>query len=670
MKMDNFRSKRSGWLQIVGVVFAAVLVMTISVSAQNAGKTYDDPAGRFSVPVPTNWTAETLTTETGDTYVEMTEPDERLKVHALVITGEDAAEAVNAAWGIALPDFTFEPQQTQTPPSAQGIDETVVITQVNDDQTVLYQGFAQRIGDQVYILLFSGEVAAAVERNAQIQIIASGFKINTLTDDDLTGTEALEIDAAITDELEAFIAEYMEKLEVPGASVAIVQGGEIVYEKGFGVRELGGEAVVTANTRMMIGSTTKSITTTMMAALVDEGLMTWDTPVVEVLPEFAMADPELSQTITVRNLVCACTGVPRRDLEWLFNSLSAEEIMESLAAFRVFTDFGEAFQYSNQMVATGGYAATAAAGGEYGDLYNAYVTLMQERIFDPIGMTDSTFSFDEIAAGEDVATPHAASLVTGFKPLSMDAEALLTPLAPAGALWSTAHDMALFMLTQLGDGVAANGTRIASAENLHITREPQVQVSANQSYGLGWFIDEYKGLPFIQHGGNTFGFTSSFAFMPDYDLGIVVLSNTQGANLFNEGVRERLMQLVFQVEDSTLEETLAFVLDESAKDNAEFAESMLDEIDTEVVTPYLGTLSSEVLGDIILSFEDGVLTLDVGEFVTEVVAVEDEETGEISYLTTDPPVTGIPLEFETDEDGTPIIVIDIATDQYVFRLAE
>jgi hypothetical protein len=322
------------------------------------------------------------------------------------------------------------------------------------------------------------------------------------------------------------------------------------------------------------------------------------------------------------------------------------------------------------MVATGGYAATAAAGGEFGDLYDAYLALMQERIFDPTGMTETTFSFEEVAASEDVASPHSSSLIDGLKPLSVETEALLSPLAPAGALWSTAHDMALFMLTQLGEGVAPDGTRIVSTDNLLVTREPQIQVSANQSYGLGWFIDEYKGIPFIQHGGNTFGFTSSFAFVPDYDFGIVVMANANGTNLFNEGVRERLMELVFSVEDSSLVETLEFVLETSAESNQELAESLLDEIDAEVVTPYVGTLSSEVLGDITLTFEDGVLTIDTGEIVTTVVAAQDEETGEISYLTVDPPVSGIPLEFEMDEDGTPIIVIDIATDRYVFRLVE
>ena len=113
----------------------------------------------------------------------------------------------------------------------------------------------------------------------------------------------------------------------------------------------------------------------LMATLVDDGLMEWDTPVIDVLPTFALADPELTQEITVRNLVCACTGVPRRDFEVLMNydDLSAEDIVESLASFELFTDFGEAFQYSNQMVETGGYEAATVAGAEYGSLHNGYM---------------------------------------------------------------------------------------------------------------------------------------------------------------------------------------------------------------------------------------------------------------------------------------------------------
>jgi len=120
-----------------------------------------------------------------------------------------------------------------------------------------------------------------------------------------------------------------------------------------------------------------------------------------------LADPELPQQITLRNLVCACSGVPRRDFEVLmnFDNLSPEDIVESLASFELFTDFGEAFQYSNQMVAAGGYAAAAVAGAEYGSLHDGYMEAIQERVIAPIGMT-STAHHSKRSRSVTITEPH------------------------------------------------------------------------------------------------------------------------------------------------------------------------------------------------------------------------------------------------------------------------
>ncbi|MBK8047691.1 MAG: beta-lactamase family protein [Anaerolineales bacterium] len=198
-----------------------------------------------------------------------------------------------------------------------------------------------------------------------MQIITTGFKISGLEEEDLTGIAPLTVTPAITEPLEAFIEDYMEKFDIPGAAVGIVQNGSVVYARGFGVANPETGAPMTPETNLMIGSTGKSLTTLMMGTLVDDGLMTWDTPVVELFPAFKVKDPELSKTITMRNLVCACTGVPRRDFEFLFNAQEqkAEDIVASLGDFEFFTKFGEAFQYSNQMVGTAGYVAAPSLKG-------------------------------------------------------------------------------------------------------------------------------------------------------------------------------------------------------------------------------------------------------------------------------------------------------------------
>ena len=142
---------------------------------------------------------------------------------------------------------------------------------------------------------------------------------------------------------EAYVADAIKRLGVPGASVAVVQGGEVVYAQGFGVRELGGTDPVTPDTLMMIGSVTKSMTSTMAATVVDDGWLSWDTPLVDLLPDFAVADPDLTRRLTVADAFCACTGLARRDLELIFqfNDLTPERLLAQVAELPLTTPYGE-----------------------------------------------------------------------------------------------------------------------------------------------------------------------------------------------------------------------------------------------------------------------------------------------------------------------------------------
>ncbi|PJF24804.1 MAG: hypothetical protein CUN53_15990, partial [Phototrophicales bacterium] len=343
--------------------------------------------------------------------VLLSAPGDTILMYMLVVESESAEAAVTAGWEQV--GVTFEQTaRPQTIPSAPGFDETVLVNYGSGMSAPFYQGIGQRIGTNVYTLLIVvNDLAAAGQRNAQIQIIASGFQPTDLVTTDLSAVMPLPVDEDIIAALEDFIALNLPLMEVPGMSLAIVQDGEIVYANGYGVRALDSDEPVDADTYMMIGSITKSMTTMMMATLVDDGAMAWDTPAVEILPTFAVADPALTEQITMQNLVCACTGVPRRDMELLFNAneQTGEDSVEMLKTFRFFTDFGEAFQYSNQMVAAGGYIAAVAAGGAYGTLDADYFAAMQERVFDPIGMTRTTFDFATVLADGDYALPHGAA---------------------------------------------------------------------------------------------------------------------------------------------------------------------------------------------------------------------------------------------------------------------
>ena len=360
------------------------------------------------------------------------------------------------------------------------------------------------------------------------------------TSTDLTGVAPLPLTGDRRAAFEAYVATTLAMMGVPGAAVAVVQGGEVVSLAGFGVKELGGTDPVTPDTLMRVASVTKPVTTTMAAALVDDGRVGWDTPVVDLLPDFALADPELTRRLTVADLFCACTGVPPRDAELGFNAfeLTPERLIASAATLPLTAPFGEQYQYSNQMFAIGGYAAAAAAGGGPNDLYDAYTLAMRERVLDPIGMERSTFSLADVLADGDYAASHLVNLAGEYHPLALlEDESVFTAEAPAGALWSSAREMARYVQTQLAGGVAPDGTRVVSGGEPG--RRPgrrgwrsrpnragrRCSTRCSQDYGLGWFVGEYGGQRLLSHGGTAFGFTSEIAFLPEADLGLVVLTN-------------------------------------------------------------------------------------------------------------------------------------------------
>ena len=417
---------------------------------------------------------------------------------------------------------------------------------------------------------------------------------------------------------------------------------------------------------MLIGSTGKSLTTMMMATEVDDGIMEWDTPAQQLYPDFAVKDPELSRTITMRNLVCACTGVPRRDFEFLFNAndLSAEDVVASLRDFEFFTDFGEAFQYSNQMVGTGGYIASYAAQPDAPSLEAAYVQALQERVLDPIGMVNTTISFDEVEQAGDYATPHGMNVRGEYEPITLATESTLLPIAPAGGHWSTLEDMAKYMVTQLSNGVAPDGTRVVSEENLLVTRVPQVKITADTSYGLGWMISDYKGLPLIDHGGNTLGFTSDFAFFPSADLGIIVLTNAQGTNQFSASVRMRLVEMLYGLE-SEVEPGIDFIVQQFEQQVQELAQQ-IGTLDPAAAEPYVGDYSSPALGALTLILEDGRLYADVGEFRSELLVKLDDAGEPDGYITGDAPLAGLPVHLEMNDAGQPTVVLGAGVTEYTF----
>jgi CubicO group peptidase (beta-lactamase class C family) len=635
------------------LIFPVLSSQPIPVTAQDDGQTtYTSPDERYSVPVPSNWTVDEQ-----DDYTVLRSPEDTIQAYFLTTDTADLRTAIDDAWAIVLPEFELEvAQEINDPQIAEDADvEEVLVLNYDGGNTRFAQGAAVRFEGVTYVQLYDGELTAIQRRSAQVNVIASGYEITAQEREDLSGVEAQPVTDEMLAEIEAFVSEAIELADIPGAAVAIVQDGEVIYINGFGVRDRETQEPVDPQTLFAIASTTKTMTTVAMASLVEDGVFDWETPVVDVLPQFAVADPELTQQITMENLVCACTGVPRRDFEFFFNGaqLTAQDIVEQLATFEIFTDFGETFQYSNQMVATGGYAAAAANGTAYDNLLDGYVDMVNERVLGPVGMENSTFDFDAAISG-NVASPYITKLGEGYVPAQFSIERPFIPAAPAGGLWSNAEDMAAYVQMLLNGGTTVDGTEIAAMAQLERLWEPQAQINAQQDYGLGFILSDYFGVRVISHAGNLVGYTSEMAFVPQADLGFVMLTNARSTNNINGTAFNRLMELVYGRDQNSAERLLEDLRESQADDADTDAttepsdERSIGEVVVETVEPYVGTWANPELGEITLELTDeNQLFLDAGEFRGEIVTIR--RNGEVEdYVYSEAPFEGAMVSFEDD----------------------
>lgn len=157
------------------------------------------------------------------------------------------------------------------------------------------------------------------------------------------GKAAHKLDADCVKQIVDAMDRAREAAAIPGVGLALVQDGKVVFEGGLGVRELGKPAKIDAHTRFMIASNTKALTTLLLAKLVDEGKLTWETPVTTLFPGFKLGDPDTTREVRVKHLICACTGLPRQDFEWLFGFArqTPRSVLDTLGTMQPTTKFGE-----------------------------------------------------------------------------------------------------------------------------------------------------------------------------------------------------------------------------------------------------------------------------------------------------------------------------------------
>ena len=332
------------------------------------------------------------------------------------------------------------------------------------------------------------------------------------------------------DGFDDFVVSAMKSWNVHGLAIAIVKDGTVVLAKGYGLRNVQANLPVTADTIFAIGSSTKAFTTMAMGMLVEEGKLEWDKPVATYLPKFALMDKVAGERMTPRDLVTHRSGLPRHDLVWYNAKLSRPELVARLPYLQPNEDFRETFQYQNLMFLTAGYLTGEVAG-------TSWEEVLRSRILEPLGMRSSNFAVSESQKTRDFATPYTLKEKT---PIDIPFR-VIDAVGPAGSINSTVNDMARWLLLHLGGGMV-DGKRVVAARQIQEMHRPQMVIQTfpglfddpeiqQPSYGLGWFIESYRGKKRVHHGGNIDGFSAMVSLLPEDGLGVVVLTNLNGTPL-------------------------------------------------------------------------------------------------------------------------------------------
>ncbi len=628
----------------ITILLLLPLIWLLWGNAQGATSTHTALDGRYSFDIPENWVDESTAEFNAFSY------SENIYTYLIAVEANDVDSGIRHALDITVPELDSEPVKTTTAPAPNGTWTQKIYTLPDGSMTV---AVGQFVDDLAYVLILQAPDETAVQTvTDDFTSILLSFTLGNAID--LTNAQPQTITPDMVADLENYIHDISAFYEVPGAAVAIVQDGEVIYSQGFGVLEMGSEQAVNTDTLFMIGSVGKSMTTMMMATLVDDEILGWDTPAHEVYPEFSLSNATATEQIRVRDFVNNSSGVATYNVPRFLVSQTPAQLIESLVTVPTIALPGEAYSYSNLMFATGGYAAahTVAANNSV-DLHSTYTTLMQERIFDPIGMVHTTFDFDAAIGEDNHASPHAVDVVeSDLDVLPIDWERFILPVAPAGASWSNVEDMALYLTTHLNQGVAPNGTVVVSEANLSETQQAGINIAGDIYYGMGWVIDSYNGLPLLWHSGGTQGFASDIAFLPDANLGVVVLSNKGNADNFTRSVREYVFELSFSLEH---EADSRYRVTQTASDAA-LEEILLDiqfvPVEQEQVIEYVGEYD---LGIAVIYDEANGFIIDTAYGQVPLVAVVGRE--ETYYAG-----NGLILTFSHDSEGGVTLSIGVLDD--------
>lgn len=331
--------------------------------------------------------------------------------------------------------------------------------------------------------------------------------------------------------LDTIIHQVLKEWNVPGVSISIVEKNKVLFSGGFGYSDVENKKMVTENTQFAIGSCTKAFTASLLSSEMKGRQLDLDAPITTYVPALKFYNNDLTANVTLRDMLSHRTGLPRHDLSWYSGAYTTRDsLVYAIRYLEPSAPLRQTFQYNNYM-----YIAIANMLEKLNN--KSWETLIQERLFAPLGMTNSTTG--DLSKNNDVAYGYVQK---NQKLIKLDfLSGSLKAVAPAGGIVSNAKDMTNWLLMWTNNGKYGE-KEIVTQDFYRQAISSQMIASANLpsrlmpdyfffNYGLGWYTANYRGHYGVGHGGNINGFSSFVSFFPTDSIGIYIAVNRNNSEV-------------------------------------------------------------------------------------------------------------------------------------------
>lgn len=394
--------------------------------------------------------------------------------------------------------------------------------------------------------------------------------------------------------LDTMINRVLTEWQAAGCGVAVVEKDKVLFAGGFGFADYEAKKPATGNTIFQIGSSSKAFTSALLGLFADAGELDFDEKVTTYIPELRLYNDELNNYLTVRDLTCHRSGLPRHDLAWYVNPTTRDSFVYRMRFLEPSAGLRERWQYNNYGFLLQGVIAEKLSGRSWEDN-------IREHFFKPLGMKTAMFDIWNAPATADVAKGYYEK-DGAIRPMDYYR---IEGMGPAGSICASAAEMANWLLTWINGGMFKGDTILPAG---YVRQATSAQMSMGggapspensniffSSYGMGWMLSSYYGHYRVEHGGNINGFSANVCFFPSDSVGVVVLVNQNGSQV-NAVIRNMIIDKLLGL---PYRDWQSYLLERAKKQEADAREAG----DVEDLSRKTGTRPSQPLQNFTGTFE-------------------------------------------------------------------